>query len=307
MERLREFRVAHPSRFKAILAAYEASHGDVRHPRMVALQDRIVGWLALIKNDYQQLPGYLKTFSGSGPYRRIVTKPGYSYVSGSVFLPCHATQLHPQFETAFAYVGGWGAGTSGPAVDAGFQRSDAYDDYALFLRAQGYKQISIEPRFPCGQTVAFAFYAASGTDLRLSAKGVTERHAQQNLVADLKHPVSYSWPASGGGAVDGIVLKRMTTIGQENASAALPDGTPWNQDGSYFGHYAGDKTPRIVWSHLQVGQVGANGKPANLVTWGPKQTDATVGRFNYPNDPFAIWYSCTGCGDEANAIDLEKK
>jgi hypothetical protein len=299
-------RVKHPSRFKALLEGYYASHGDMKHPRMAALRDKLVNWLALTEADYEQLPAYMKTFSGSGPYRRIVTKPGFSYVAGSVFLPCNAARLRPNFETAFAYVGGWGAGSAGPAVDAGFQRSNLYDDYALFIRAQGFKQLSIEPRFPCGHTVAFRFYAASDTDLRLWAKGRTERGVDEALVANLKHDATYGWPAAGGGPVDGIVLKRMTTIGQSDPSTSLPDGTSWNADGSYFGHYANDKTPRIRWSNLAVGQVDAKGNPANLQPWGIAQTDATIGRFNYPNDPFNIWYSCTGCASESDAINLAK-
>jgi hypothetical protein len=306
--RLQHLRVAHPDRFKRLLEAYAASHGDVNHPRLAVLRNDVMQWLAMSKADYAQLPVYLKTFSGSGPYRRLITRPGYSYVGGSVYLPCKAAHLRPSFETAFAYVGGWGVGAEGTAVDAGFQRSNAFDDYAAFIRAQGFPQISKEPRFVCGHTVDFAFSAVSDTDLRLWTKGYTENRKVEVVVADLQHPASYGWPANGGGSTDGIVLKRMTTIGQSDPETALPAGTAWDADGSYFGRVNGDKRPKLRWSNLEVGQVDAHGKPVSVAPWGIAQTDESVnaGTRNYPDSPTAILFTCTGCPDESDAIDLAK-
>jgi hypothetical protein len=256
--------------------------------------------------DFEHLPGYMKVFTGTGPYRRLISNPGYSYVAGTVFLPCKAARLHANFETAFAYLGGWGTGSAGKAVDAGFQRSDKWDNYSLFILAQDFRQISKYPRFACGHPVDFRFYAASDRELRLWTKGVTTNRRVDVVVARLEHPVKYGWPPDGGGTKDGIVLKRMTTIGQANADEALPEGVQWDEDGSYFGHYAGDRQPRVRWSNLVIGRVDSKGRPIDLVPWGIDQSNLTfrAGMLNYPLDPRNIWYTCTACPDESNAINL---
>lgn len=308
LERILQFRVKEREKFKLFIEAWGASHGDVNHPALAKMRTHILQWFAMTEADYGQLPAYMKAFAGTGPYRRLITKPGYSYVAGTVFLPCNATRLHPQFETAFAYVGGWGVGNAGSAVDAGFQRSDAYDNYAAFIRAQGFAQISKEPRFKCGHPVDFRFYAASDTELRFWARGLTERNTIEAVEARLPHPATYGWPANGGGTSDGIVLKRMTTIAQNNATQALPSEMQWNADGSYFGHYAGDKRPVVAWSKLMVGRVDDKGNPAGVEPWGVQQSDesARAGVINYPDDPLTIWFTCTGCPSETDAINLAK-
>lgn len=306
LERLQEFRLKQRERFKDFIVAYEASNGNVKYPRLARLKYSLIHSLLMTEADYAHLPGYMKVFTGTGPYRRLISNPGYSYVAGKVFLPCKAARLHENFETAFAYVGGWGSGSAGKAVDAGFQRSDKFDDYALFLLAQDFRQISKYPRFVCGHLVDFRFYAASDRELRLWAKGVTTNRRVEVVEARLEHPVKYGWPADGGGTEDGIVLKRMTTIGQANADEALPEGVQWDEDGSYFGHYAGDRRPRVRWSNLVIGRVDRKGNPIDLAPWGVEQSNLTfrAGMLNYPLDPRNIWYTCTACPDESNAINL---
>lgn len=305
-ERLQELRIDRREKFKAFITAYAASHGNVEYPGLAHLKKFLVHALAMTEGDYEHLPGYMKVFTGTGPYRRLITKPGYSYVAGTVYLPCRAARLHANFETAFAYVGGWGAGRAGKAVDAGFQRSDLHDNYSLFLLAQDFPQISKFPRFACGHSVNFRFYAASDRVLRLWAKGVTTNGRVEAVEARLEHAPSYGWPADGGGATDGIVLKRMTTIGQADADEALPDNVPWDENGSYFGHYAGDRTPRIRWTKMVVGRVNARGNPVDTVPWGVAQSNLTfkAGMLNYPSSPRNIWFTCTACPDESNAINL---
>lgn len=197
-ERILQFRLAERAKFQRFLETYAASHGDVKHPHLAAMRSDIVKWFGMKPGDYADLPVYMKAFEGTGPYRRLITKPGYSYVAGTVFLPCDAVQLHPEFETAFAYVGGWGTGKAGTAVDAGFQYSNSLHDYAAFIRAQGFHQISKEPRFACGHAVDFRFYAASDTELRLWARGMTVNGRVEAVESSLQHPASYGWPADGG-------------------------------------------------------------------------------------------------------------
>lgn len=305
-ERLQEFRLKHRERFKEFILAYEASHGNVKYPRLAHLRKFLIHSLSMTEADYEHLPGYMKVFTGTGPYRRLISQPGYSYVAGTVFLPCKATRLHANFETAFAYVGGWGIGTAGKAVDAGFQRSDKHDDYALFILAQDFRQISKYPRFACGHPVDFRFYAVSDRELRLWAKGYTRNGRVEVVEATLEHGAKYGWPPDGGGSKNGIVLKRMTTIGQANADEALPEDVEWDEDGSFFGHYAGDRRPRVRWSNLVVGRVDRKGNPVDVTPWGVDQSNLTfrVGMLNYPSDPRNIWFTCTACSDESNAINL---
>jgi hypothetical protein len=306
LDRILRFRMEQRAKFERFMQAYGASHGDVSHPVLSAMRADIVKWFGMSDSDYTDLPVYMKAFEGTGPYRRAITKPGYSYVAGTVFLPCNAAHLNPKFETAFAYVGGWGTGRDGKAVDAGFQYSNTLHNYAAFIRAQGFQQISKEPRFVCGHPVDFDFYAASDTELRLRAKGLTENKRIEVVEANLQHQRSYGWPADGGGTKDGIVLKRMTTIGQNDATSALPKGVSWYADGSYFGHYANDRQPRIHWWNLVVGRVDAKGNPIDLTPWGVSETDETpdAGMFAYPSDPRVILFTCTGCSDETDGINL---
>lgn len=308
VERIQEFRKTHREEFATFMKAFAASHGDVNHPEMARLRERLTSWLQLSDADIALLPVYMKTFSGTGPYRRLITKPGYSYTAGTVFLPCTATHLDPKFEVAFAYVGGWGVGSAGKAVDAGFQRSNLYDNYAAFINAQGFPQISKEPRFKCGHSVDFRFYAASDTELRFWAKGLTENDRVEPVEARLTHPANYGWPANGGGPIEGIVLKRMTTIGQNDATNALPKGVEWDADGSYFGVDRSGR-PLVRWSNLVVGRVDGKGDPVDIVPWNYEHMDesARMGTFNYPNDPLVIQFTCTGCTDEIDAINLKKR
>jgi len=304
-ERMLQFRAEHRKKFADFMAAYVASHGNVNNPRLARMHAQILKWFVFTERDYENMPGYMKVFSGTGPYRRLISKPGYSYVAGTVFLPCKAAHLNPKFETAFAYLGGWGVGKAGKAVDAGFQRSDAYDNYALFISAQDFRQISKFPRFECGHAVDFRFYAASDRELRLWAKGVTTNGRVEVVEARLEHSPKYGWPADGGGTNEGIVLKRMTTIGQDNAEAHLPPGVSWDTSGTYFGHYANERQPRIRWSNLVIGRVDAKGNPVDVRPWDVARTDLSPheGMLNYP-DPRRIWFTCTACSDESNAINL---
>lgn len=101
----------------------------------------------------------------------------------------------------------------------------------------------------------------------------------------------------------------MTTIGQNNATQALPKGVEWYDDGSYFGRSPGSHQPQVRWWNLVVGRVDAKGNPVDLTPWGAHVTDERpqAGMFSYPQDPRVILFTCTGCSDETDAIDLGKR
>ena len=119
VRRLQGLHVAQPGRFQRLLKAFNASHGDVNHPAMAAIRQDVMNWIGIDETDFAKLPADMKTFSGSGPYRRLTTKQGFSYVSGSVFVPRNATHLHPTSRPPLRtlVVGAWeGAGT--PSMQA---------------------------------------------------------------------------------------------------------------------------------------------------------------------------------------------
>lgn len=250
----------------------------------------------------------------------MLAKPGYSYVDGNMFLPCRAAKLRTGYETGFVYVGGWGAGATGKAVDAGFQHSAFFDDYLVMIRAQGYKQVPANPRLSCGHFVSFQFSAASDTELKFAARGRAEKVATDVhggkriesiagttvLVAHLTHTASFNWPASGGGSYDGIVLKRMTTIGQKNIQAALSDDSSWDRDDSYFGHYQKGRSPEVKWSNLRLGRISLRGQLIDVVPWNAAHTySGSNGEIiDYPDNASIVWHSCGVCANEADAIDL---
>jgi hypothetical protein len=281
-----------------------------RETSPLAAHQQEEAWMRVAQN-----PVRLKVYAGSGPYHRVFTNPGYSYLQGSVYLPCEAVLRYPRSETAFAYVGGWGAGADGTAVDAGFQYSWDYKNYALFIKGvenvyQRRKQISEWPRFVCNHWVKFRFFAYSDTELRFWAKGYTadnngkERMAGDQVEGSLRHGKGYNWPSNGGGPSSGIILKRMTTIGQSGIEKRLLPGQTWDTDGSYFGHAENSRSPLVRWSDLLIGTVDKHGKPVHLVPWGAPQTfpAADAEALDYPTA--AVIVLCPLCSSEANAIDL---
>lgn len=300
--------------------ASQAETGAASVPHISLRRSATIGRADI--EEYRQLEENIKVFTGSGPYRRVLAKPGYSYVDGDVFLPCRAARLRTGYETGFVYVGGWGAGTTGKAVDAGFQHSAFFDDYSVMIRAQDYKQVPGNPRLSCGHFVAFQFYAASNTELKFVARGraenvATDAHGGKRIepiagtkviVAHLIHKASYGWPADGGGNYDGIVLKRMTTIGQKNIQAALSSDSSWDRDNSYFGHYPQGKNPEVKWSNLRLGRIGERGQLIGVVPWDAAHTySGSNGEIiDYPDDASIVWHSCIVCPNEADAIDLSR-
>jgi hypothetical protein len=291
-----------------------------------ATQDSILAVaekLARIRPGFQQRPDSIDEYKNSGPYHRVLTTPGYSYVRATVFLPCDGVHVNPSGETPFVYLGGWGAGDDGTAIDAGFQYSPTYRNYALFIRAQtsrdqGKKQISESPRFVCGHPVKLEFIAYSRTEIHLNATGTTADNKGADIKAAnivhsvLRHGAAYNWPPDGGGRRNGIVLKRMTTIGQDSALDLYLTRTtdaPWYNDGAYFG-VTPSHDPLIQWSDMWVGTVDSSGHPANVVRWGYAQTyhSEKPGAIFFPEDRSKVIVRCAPsleCSTEKDGITLQ--
>lgn len=209
----------------------------------------------------------------TGPYRRVYSRPGYSFQRSAVFLPTdrgpdlYEEKSGESGDTAFIYVGGWGG--RGGAVDAGFQHGRymgrEQDDWAPFFlieRPGGASAVTVSPqrqrsgdpwRLLAGQAADLSFWVseeAGETVLSMTISGVTNIDREPASLT-LRAPVDprYRWDAAGGGNV----LKRMTTIGQRRghqnlASGSHLRGVRW--EGSVIGTDAGNARP---WLGAQTG------------------------------------------------------
>lgn len=207
----------------------------------------------------------------SGPYRRVYSKPGYSYQRSRVYLPSDQKgELHEDKaagDTAFIYLGGWGA--AGGAVDAGLQHGHylggTNDDWAPFFLVQqagGPSAVTVSTerqssgapwRLAAGQVAQLEFWVAQEDDLTvlsLCIAGRTNQDGTQTTLT-LRAPVDpmYAWGAAGGGNI----LKRMTTIGQKTGQQNLSSGSylrgvDWQE--SWIGQ---DAASAEVWRAEQTG------------------------------------------------------
>lgn len=243
-----------------------------------------------------------KQFHDTGPYRRVNSRFGYSYVRGTIYLPCHPAQLSPE-ETGMIYTGGFGVGRFGVAVDAGFQYSSTYDNYALFLKVDRPNNYPRDPRrLRCNQPVVIEFGPFTNGRLTARATGATP-----DQYAEVSAPVSPSdWPLDGGRPKDGVSIKRMTTIAQPAGWSADPTSNlfnpRWDSSGSYFGHVAADRTPTIEWRNFQLGR--SSGGSSGAVKWTSWVPQLTLRVDLYPFDPTRVVCSPAGSQAEATAIDL---
>lgn len=226
---------------------------------------------------------------GSGPYRRVYSQPGYSYSAATVHLQCRPGQFPTlksdgsQADAGFIYLGGWGV-TGYSAVDAGFQHSSyedssTNDNYALFV-AENSNPISpslgtadsgtyneFQSRLTCNQDVNLLFYIPDPGYVTAVTSGQIVGGGTQTVSAVLllkDSTAANDWPQDGGGS-NGVVLKRMTTIGQTDpVNGGAADNLA---DGSYFGYYpaatGGDAHPFIHWYNTSIGHY----EGADAVQW----------------------------------------
>jgi hypothetical protein len=251
-------------------------------------------------------------FKGTGPFRRTAILAKYSGVVGIVSLPCTAAKLRSAAngsaaEIGFVYVGGWGAGDVARAVDAGFQKSSIQDgnrddNYSLIMFYDGPNRRtnwqSALPRLRCGQDVRFDFRPVSRTQLRMTAsgQGVDGQRVDTSLTRTTADEDGW-WPEGDPTADEthGVILKRMTTIGQTKDVVQRSD---WDRSGSFFGHHSDDTTPRIVWKSMFVGRY--DGSKWSWVPWDAAQAERV--QDSWPDASRA--QSVTGNHEEATAIDL---
>ena len=167
---------------------------------------------------------------GSGAFHGVRSINGWSAVRASVSVPCgtrhfatgpgynevtHREGVVDQ-ETGYVYVGGWGAGSDGVAVDGGLQKSSAQalrDEYSFYWKYGGNKPITSAMRFPCGgPDVVLELYPVLDTLLVFTATGVNTDGNRVTLTLVQRTRPQDGWTPAGGSATDGIILKRLVAI-----------------------------------------------------------------------------------------------
>ncbi len=229
-------------------------------------------------------------FPGTGPYQRVYSSTGYSYMAANVYLPGSSQIRMVGNDTAFVYAGGWGNSNGAGAVDAGFQYSKTFNNWALFASGAGNSQTGPTngDRFSASETVSLSFaVVASGTlgfvNLVVTATGLDGGNFSNGYTGNgqiinesvtlLVNTANQGWSV---GSLNQNTLKRMTSIGQ----------SPQNlTDGSYING--------VVWSNVILGQT-----THDAVAW------TGGGSQSYPGTPGVVTVNYVDAANETDSISL---
>jgi hypothetical protein len=252
--------------------------GDARMAR-----PGIIGMRALITaicaaaGCHVAVAGYVPPpFPGTGPYRRVYSDTGASYLSVLVFLPGSAQVAMNGSDTAYVYVGGWGNSGAG-AVDAGFQYSPTFNNWSLFAAGVGVGRINFgtsATRMAASQTVRLSFAVTqAGTNVNLTVQATGTQINGAGLVTQ-----SLTLANVAGWSVGGQnTLKRMTSIAQVG--------------GDNF--TSGSRISGVAWTNAVIGL-----DAASATTW------TGGGAQNYPVSPAVVSVNYVDAANETDAISL---
>lgn len=220
---------------------------------------------------------------GSGPYRRVYSKDGYSWVSAFVTLP-GGTNIKDQnstglLDTAYVYLGGWSSTST--AIDAGMQHSTQYDDWAPTTLANG-TMVPSPIRFKANQDIYMKFYITDTNEATLAVSGIG--------IDGVSKPATIVRAGVSGWNKDGIGsrIKRMTTIGQKGGESMTT--------GSFM--------KGVHWHDITIGHYDSNTSSANLIysSWGSSQT---AGYHLWDNTVAThVWVNYINAGEETVNIQL---
>jgi hypothetical protein len=253
--------------------------------------------------------------TSTGPFRRVYSKPGFAYISASVYLPCRAALFQTDaqgkpLDVGYVYTGGWGAPPNLVAVDAGFQASSVHDgssadNYALFLK-YGSVYSTVQPRLKCDQLARLEFYPDSASSLKVVATGVDVDGNPLVLPLVYEKPkAADGWDASGHTMQGGVMLKRMTTIAEPDGASVFSTHPDWDRSGIFFGHRPGDPGDTLVrWLNVSIGTLDLATNARSEKSW---DMSANGGAQNYPNDPRRVVVEYSDPADEGDAIDLDSR
>lgn len=213
-------------------------------------------------------------YPNTGPYRRVLSPPGYAQASGDATIPCNEYNYPTAGEAGIVMFGGFGV--SGNSADAGLTHYPAgngdLENLAVFIKQgssskngsfnyinQNQQDVNVNgynAHLQCGQSIYMWFWVNPDGYLNVQASGYVMFPNDPNSedVTACLGPLSASeWPHNGGGSSSGIILKRFVGLAQ--------NGNNFN-DGSKFG-VDSSGNPTVYWSGTSLGRDGSNNTVVN--------------------------------------------
>lgn len=207
--------------------------------------------------------------AGNGPYRRIDTKNGYSWMSGYVYLPSAGNNLYvanTTNETPYLYIGG----TSTSEVDAGMQYNSGNQNWSLFISVDG-SASSYTTRYQADQSVFLKYLVTGANKVEVQATGY---NVNGTKVTYVKSATASGWNTSGSGCC----LKRVSSIAQKTQNLS---------SGSYM--------KNVSWSNWNIGT-----SSTNYATWSQANTNQNM---VYPSSTY-VKYTMSNYANESVSITL---
>jgi len=237
----------------------------------------LIAAVCVVAGCHVAVAGYVPpAFPGTGPYRRVYSDTGASYLSVSVFLPGSTQVAMSGSDTAYVYVGGWGANGAG-AVDAGFQYSPTFNNWSLFAAGVGVGRINYgtsSTRMAANQTVRLSFAVTqAGTNVNLTVQATGTQINGAGLVTQSLALANVAGWTPGGQNT----LKRMTSIAQVG--------------GDNF--TSGSRISGVAWTNAVIGL-----DAASATTW------TGGGAQDYPIAPAVVSVNYLNAANETDAISL---
>ncbi|MGD6845217.1 hypothetical protein ACQCVH_22195 [Bacillus infantis] len=204
----------------------------------------------------------------TGPYRKVASNAGYSWMSTYVYLPGGSNiKYGNSTDTAYAYVGGSHGGTE---VDAGFQHSPTYDNWSPFVGVNGSRPESgkTDVRFKSNQEVFMKFYVASDNKVALQVTGIDTKGVKRTITLEAD---ASGWTKSGSGNE----LKRVTSIAQTGGSTNFQTGSYIKNVRWFDARIGTSSTNNSAWSGTHTKEFITFQKPYVSVSY-VNQSEETV-------------------------------
>ncbi len=182
---------------------------------------------------------------GTGPYRRVYSNTGYSWISMKVHLPSE-TEIQDSGpnsstgDTGYIYTGGWG-GDQSQAVDAGMQHNTASRNWSGAIRVSGQLPLNMTTRYQPNQDIQMKFYVNANNQVTLVVTGILVDGTKnsQTVTADVQ-----GFTTNGSSNI----LKRITSIGQNKGKENLSTGSYMNNVHWYNTYIGKSSTSNTAWN-----------------------------------------------------------
>jgi hypothetical protein len=272
-------------------------------PQMQNNRPSVSGWFDRERINPEPSPDGGNT----GAFRRVYSKPGYSYLSATVYLPPNVgkeesnkvgvyEEIIPSAspgkdnrkDVAYVYLGGWGgknsAGNWIGAVDAGFQHSKVHNNWSLFIKAKGLvdaKGRPIEQISPEGENtrlnpgeVEIGMEVLPQQQLTVKARNTQGNDTGWKIVT-AQLPSDQGWKGQQ-------ILKRMTSLAKCHKCDPKKPNDPKDPCHKCVPEdlNSGSFISGVKWSNIRIGTSEENAQP-----W----TDAVTGGYrNFHSEKIRI-------------------